>query len=421
MRGYSKLVNSISSYALISIIEKIIPFLMVPVFARILDAEGFGMYLLALSIVDFVMPIISVGSESYLLREYYDQPNTVFKYLTVKILLLLLVVAFVLLVLTTISLIVSGNEVFKLGDVLLIVGLSLFRQVNRVRLTVYRAKEQIRSYGIFALTSSLLRNVLAYIILIHFGGWSGILIGYLIIQLMFAVFTVFSLCRSIDLRVVSIFSGYQGVIKFGVPVIGHRLGAWLGNSGIRLVTSNVVGVGAVGLLGAAGFYQTILNVIHQSFNSAFVPYLYGLLKSEQILNLRRVVKITLFYYCVMFLVCLFLALLAINYHNLIFGEGFVEAKRLIVPLIATAGLNGLYKIHVNILFYLKETLFVFRITAFSGLLAIVAAYFLGNMFGIEGVVWSIFLGQLIAYFFVLILAQKAYPLPWCGTIQWWLK
>ena len=75
-------------------------------------------------------------------------------------------------------------------------------------------------------------------------------------------------------------------------------------------------------------------------------------------------------------------------------------------------MNGLYKIHVNILFYLKDTTLIFRITAISGVATVFLAYILGKMSEIEGVVWAVFAGQMIAYILVVVFTHKSFPLPW---------
>ena len=64
-------VRNIQTYFLINVLQKSIPFLILPIFTRMLSNDDMGNYLLYQSIFQIVIPVLTLGVGSAITIEYY--------------------------------------------------------------------------------------------------------------------------------------------------------------------------------------------------------------------------------------------------------------------------------------------------------------------------------------------------------------
>jgi O-antigen/teichoic acid export membrane protein len=78
--------------------------------------------------------------------------------------------------------------------------------------------------------------------------------------------------------------------------------------------------------------------------------------------------------------------------------------------------NGIYKMFVNYLFYIKETKAIGVATFSTAILNLILNYFFIQRFGAIGAAYSTALCFLIQLVWIAILATKKYSMPWLNFI-----
>ncbi len=84
-------VSDSSVYVLVNIINKVIPFILLPLIIRLLNAEDFGKYSLFLTIEGLLIPIITLNLSIGLSKHYFVKGINLKKYISTIFLGMLLI------------------------------------------------------------------------------------------------------------------------------------------------------------------------------------------------------------------------------------------------------------------------------------------------------------------------------------------
>ena len=98
--------------------------------------------------------------------------------------------------------------------------------------------------------------------------------------------------------------------------------------------------------------------------------------------------------------------------DIIFGSAYAEGKEIVLLISLAYAFNGMYKMHVNYIFYTKKTYLIFLITMTTGLLNIALSYLFIEMYGLMGGALSLCIINLVGYVVSWYIANRVYPMKW---------
>lgn len=406
--------KQLSTYTLLNAFNKVFPFLLLPILSRLFSESDLGYYTLYQSITTLLIPILTISSINAIIVNYFHiEKNNYAEYLSNIIIFVffysLIVFGFIYLFQHKIADFLSFT---KQGVILS--SLIVFPDfLVQARAAIYRNENKPFKYGSISISSSLLTNALGLIFAFGFNlSWLGVLVGILVGQIIVAIYSLYTFRVEKLIRLKLNFSYIKDALRISGPIAFHQIGAWFTNSYSKVVVNIVLGVAATGQLGIGSVFGMIMTFIQDSFNLAFTPYLFSKLKENTMASKEQIFKITVLAYLTIILVAFSLSIIGVLFVGYIFGNQYIGTKQFLIPLVISAVINGMYKLHVNYLFYFKKTMYIAMVTILGGLLSIPASYFSTLKFGIIGLCYSMVLIQLLIYLSILILANKTYNMNW---------
>ncbi len=388
------------------------PFIVLPLLTNYLNKESIGLYVLYQSILEFLLPILTLSIANSFLINYYKINGDEFKiYFSNGLRLLGIGYVILYFILYLCSDFVALKISFPSKWILITGIIVFFRFFNQVRLDLFRFNFKIRLYGIYTLSLSILNNVLGlYFVFNTYLGWTGMILGHLIGNSIISIISIISFWKE-GLIVSVVNKGYiRDISKISIPIVFHRFGIWLSSAANKMIISILLGVAATASFGIGFIFATIVTVLGDALSKAFIPHIYKKLENKD--NKRGIVKITYFIYLILIIFTMFsygIGILAINYY---FGIDYIDCLDFILPLVLAAMVKSFYSLHVSYIFYTKQTKRVTQITFTSGLISVILSYFMIKSLGLVGAAYSILIINIIQYIYTFNIGNRLVPMPW---------
>ena len=408
------LAKSTGIYTLANLINAAIPFLLLPVLTRYLSPFDYGIVAMFQVLLGIVGSITGLSVHGAVARQYYDREQVDFpRYIGNCFYILAASTSTVALIVWTLAGPISRLTEFPSTWLWSVVLVCAGQFVVLVFLVICQVQVKPLAYGRFQILLTLTNASLSLLFVISLGmGWEGRIQGQVMAYVIFAILAFVVLLRDGWIQWSFSKDYLRSALKFGVPLIPHAFGMWAINMTDRILITRMVGVEDTGVYVVGAQIGMIIGILQDSFNRAWVPWLYAKLKLEDSEWNQKIVKITYCYNAVILFLALALAWAAPWFLNFYVGEDFSGAGQYVLWIALGYVFNGMYKMMSGYIFYRKRTAILARITFFTALSNLVISYFLIKVNGAIGAAQ----GTMIAYFISLIvtwiLAQKIHPMPW---------
>ena len=350
-------VRNIQTYFLINVLQKSIPFLILPIFTRMLSNDDMGNYLLYQSIFQIVIPVLTLGVGSAITIEYYKLEKKVLSnyiFTSIGIALgwsiLLIVLSFFLRSRLTEWL----NMPY---DGILYASLAAFPwMVFSTYQNILRFENNVSKYGVLALIATGLTNGLGFLLLFTTSlSWRAFAISNLIGYFLLMLYGLILLRKQQLIDVPFIKKHVYDILKIGVPSALNSIGGWLENSLSRLLLNILIGASATAVFGIASTFGMVMNLVSDSINLAYVPLVFKKLSDKTKGSRLYLLKFAAFIYGILIVIALSLCIVGYYGVIILFGNKYADSIQFVVPLVVVATINGFYKIHLAyILFYKKR-------------------------------------------------------------------
>lgn len=414
----SNLIKDSASYTLLNIIEKVIPFLLLPLITRVLPKDEVGLYVLYQSVISVMIPLFTLNIDSSVLLNFYKFRKVEFKaYFSNSILLFIAFYINFLILFFFISDFISDALGISVFWLLVISSIVFVRFFTQLRQHLWRINFKIKQYGFFTVGISILKNGLGLILLFTTDlGWKALVLGHLSGYIVFALLAIVSFIHedlfNLKLRVEYL----KDAFNIGYPLALHKTGLWLGDTANRVIIAAILGASATANYGIGATFAMIVMITEDAFTKAFVPHLFEELKKSENMNRKYIVRLS--YSVYLFLIMISMVTLVVGYFSvgLIFGDDYNSTRIFIAPLVIAAMVKGFYKLHVNYILFTKKTLHITKITITTGLLNLILAYFMTIRFGLIGTAFSLLIINFIQYIFSFYVGNKLIPMPWLSVL-----
>ena len=409
------LIKESATYGTVNVIEKAIPFLVLPYVSRVFSLEQMGLYVLFQVLLELLIPIMTNQLNDILMIKISKADTNNFSkviysnmaafYLWFLGLAILLSVAYPLL-----------SAIFKFDYIwfILILLTIFFRHGVVIAQQTYQLKLDTKPYATLTLGLICLRVLLSFGLL-YFTNltWEAFVLGSLVSYAMVGLrcYNKQSLIskKVFNYRWLDIRNEYL----LSTPLLVHRLGLFLTKTSNKLVVSVVLGTQATGSFGIGASMASIMTVIEQSISKTYKPRLYKHLaladssksNTEEVDRTKRILSI--------FIVASAIIISVIGYFYVgkIFGEKYNTVSGYVIPLVAAAGIKGLYELDVNYLMFYDRSKLLAKITIAIGLLGLPLYWIFTNYWGLQGVaLLSLFISILqystTKYFAIIITKNR---------------
>ena len=416
----SPFLKNIFIYAFSDGMSKALSFLIFPIVAYYLSAEDFGRVNNFQVFLRILAPFIGLSTNAYFSVEYYKKQQNakmIYNQLLYFILFLFFIVSIVVLL--------SINQISKwseLSNYWILVALitALFVPFKELFLAKIRVQEKAKFFGVFNFLNVLFASLLTILLVVLLKyNWQGRIWSIVFPACLFGLISIFYgkkfivKFRSID------FTYWKGFLLFGLPLLPHNLALWLKSGFEKLFITDTIGLTDNGIYSFALSVSAIFFLFTTAFFSAFSPYVYRNLSTEnpvELNNFKNEIVKKVYYF-----LGFYLSLLIIGYFVLVYlikqfyFVKYGESINYLPYLLGYNFFNAIYIALAMFVYYSKKTKFLGVLTMITALLQVVLlVYFIPN-FGTIGAPISALIVSVITAIFIYFLSNRSYPMPWFSS------
>jgi len=411
----NKLFTDSIIYFTSQIINKLLPFLLIPIITRYLTPEEYGMVtsfnvVLGLSAVFVGLSMNGAVNVTYFKYSHNQMKSYVF--MSLVILVVSLIVS--LLGVNIFSNYITTITHIKIKWINLAIFSAFFQFITFINLALWQAERKAKYYGLYEILQSLILSLLTIILLIAFQlKETAVILAISTSIIFFGIMSLIFLWKRDYISVKFKKEDYKDLLHFGLPMIPHQLSGWISTQYDKIFVLSMLGLSAAGLYSIGYQFGMIISILTLAFNKAWSPFLFKKLASSPTLNEKiMLVKYTYLYFISIMIIAIFISLIGPYFLVNYVGSQYTKSIEIVSIITFAFAFNGMYFMVVNYLFYMKKTYILAIITFFNSILYIVLSYLLLKQYGIYGVAYATLLSYFLSFILVWIASQKIYPMPW---------
>ncbi len=401
-------------YLFSSILNKLTPFLLIPILTRFLTPSEYGLVALYQVAITFGVAICGFGLHLNIAKAYPVMDSESFGKFNFNVFLILLISSsfglMACLFLSGIKNVWYGIESYWWCTIPLVsFAIMLFLFVQ----TIFRACGKPWLYATFELGSTLLNLTISLLLVIVYSlGWQGRATGVMVAPLLMGVAALLfmknrrwliSSINKTDLR---------NIMQFSLPLLPHAISSALIAVSDRFFLESMVGKSELGLYSVGYSFGMVIMLVTDAFAKAWTPWFLRTI-NEPLPGSRR--KIVFYIYC--FLIALVIgvpvyiviASIALPY---VVGGDFVDAISFI-PVISVGYLFfGIYQLFFPFLVTTSSTKILGFISTFGAFINISLNFILIPIYGSIGAAWATLFAYFIVAILVIFVSARLVKMPW---------
>lgn len=399
----SLLLRDSAIYGITNALYAGLPLFILPIFTTLLSPEDYGLIEFYRNLSMVLIPILGLSTVQSIIRYFYDLEEGDFKVFVSNIISLHFVNAiFGILFLFSISYLISEEYWFIIFYCIIFF---LSNQIIEILLSIYRAQKKPKNFFLIRVTCIIIDLVLMYFFysLIQNFDWT-----FRVLPNVFATSLISLLSLGILFKNKYLFKFDKKLlftaVAYSSPLILHMISGYILNIGDRFFILYFLSEKDLGNYAVSYQLGMLGNFFFTSFNLAWVPIFFEMLKKKQISRIRKIKKIS--YY----LIVIFSTLMLFLVYALLKFSPFFEKYSIQIELVAIISIAyifiSFYKFESNYFFYSKNTKSLSIVTLGGALITIFLNLFLIDKIGIYGCAIATFVAALFMFLMVKVKADK---------------
>ena len=207
------------------------------------------------------------------------------------------------------------------------------------------------------------------------------------------------------------FDHIKHLLLFGLPLIPHVLSSVAIMYTDKLMLSAMINIEANGIFSVGFMVGQVIGLIQNSFNQAWVPWVFNVLKKNDEKDKSKIVKYTYYYFLGILLLTLVLWVFTPLIYSII-GKAFASSITLVFWISLGFAFNGMYKMVSVYFFYLEKTKQLAIISFTSAIINVLLNLWLIPMYGILGAALSTMTAMFTQFLFTWIWSSYYIKMPW---------
>ena len=407
MDKYKKLASNTFIFALGTFSSKVLVFLMMPFYTRVMSSESYGIVDIIVQTCTLLIPLASIGINNGVIRfglerKLNQKSVFTFGFLTIMVGFGIMLLCRPLLLSITVTSQYTDLMIFYV----------LMSCLQGLCSQFARARGYIRLYAIDGIFRTLMTILLNVIFLVGFQmGIVGYILSTILTDALSTVFifliarlhryfSLVSLKRSIAL----------GMLKYSIPLIPNTVCSWIISISDRYLITYLIGSSANGIYAIANKIPTILMIVANIFSEAWQISAVG--EEGQAARERFFSKVLNVYQSVAFLTAAILIATAKITTFLLASPEFYEAWQYIPFLVLATTFSCLASFLSSVYMVEKKSIHTLITTFLSALLNIGLNILWIPKYGIFGAAFATFLSYLVMFFIRAIHTRKYIKIRW---------
>lgn len=291
---YRSFLAKSAGYVVFSLVEKIAPFILLPIIIRQVSVEGYGDYSFYLTLESVLMPLLSLNLSNCIYREYYKHSGELVKYIS-NLFYGLLILAIVMI---TPYLVLAFLFRAKLGlsyhICICLFSTAILSCFAEILAMLFRLRQKVKFYGLWQIFRSVFMLSLLLISVYVAGTYESLVYFRLIALLTLFVIVVIVLKKMHLLGAKLDKSLLIYMLHFSLPTVVYSLAGFAFSFSDRFFIKSFLGSEALGIY--SGIYQlsAAIAILVTAINSAWMPWMFDKLANETNESKVEVVKVSYF-------------------------------------------------------------------------------------------------------------------------------
>jgi O-antigen/teichoic acid export membrane protein len=412
--GIAALAGDAAIYGSARVILKSLTFLLVPLYARFLTPQEFGVLELVLATVLLVDVFITANVDGVFMRFYFDRLDTEWRrqiislYLVIETLYPAVLIGALIAFSGPLSNLVLGTAAFAS---LFVIALSDRFLTNIVDLPMIlcRARRKPLTFTAYSLIRGVVQVVVTLLLVaVWHLGVKGILIASLVAAGVATVVTareyVRDLTRHID------WSVGREMVAFAWPGILSGVAFYAINLIDRFFVKHYHGLADTGLYGVAFRYSQVVLIVVLAFRMGWPQWHYSWLHSGR--HPQMLARGGNFFFFAAGMVVVLLAAWIRPVFEILMPERYWDATQAVAPLGIAAMLTGAYSVFAVGINIVKRMRVIPPLAVLGAATAVGLNFLLIPPWSFVGAAWATVGAYAVVAVAVLIVSSRVYPVPW---------
>ncbi|MCX7797072.1 MAG: oligosaccharide flippase family protein [Melioribacter sp.] len=401
-------------YSLSNIAPKIIGVILLPIYTAHLNKTEFGTWDLLDVTTNILAEIFLFGQAASLifLNNSYEYKGK--KKSTLFTLFIFLLIACLCLVIITeflISMNVLNEEIINLTYIRIIVLIVLFRTLNNLFLSKYRAEERAIFFSVINIVRLLIIALFTIYFIIKLNkGIAGIFFAAVLGEAITSLFLFLALIKQMSFNFDS--EILKVSIKFGFPLVFASLGIMLLNLSDRYIITYFLGYEANAVYGLGYRVAGVLNMfLIMPFSMSLMPIAYKYYGQNE--DKRFFSKIMTYSTFIFVWASVFISLFSKEIIKVFATKPEFYNAYYVVPIILFSYVFSGMRLTASLgMMLTKNTKHIATITLGAALLNIILNFILVPHFGIIAAALNTFIAFVVFYYVTQVISDKYYKIPY---------
>tara|TARA_R110002049_G_scaffold83369_6_gene212035 strand:- start:4264 stop:5673 length:1410 start_codon:yes stop_codon:yes gene_type:complete len=412
--GEKLIARGFSVYFTTGVINKAIPFLLLPLLTRYLSPHEYGMVAIYQALLAFFTPVVGMSANSHIVRNFYGEARERLAEVIFHVLIAISIMAIVVLAIVAVCMPLFGGMFDIPGRWLLVMPLVAFMQtVNKCNLTVYRCEHRSGMYGALEILRTLVNVVVSVGLVVGLGaGWEGRAAGIVTAAILFGGLGFVLMMRSGQIHCTFSLSQLRNIYRISIPMIFYGLGGVIIAVMDRIFIDRMLGKEAVGIYSVGYAFGALTLIITNAFNSSWAPWMQEQLSDVTEKKKRLIVRFT---YAYKFAVLLLAIVVTVASHILLpfmTAEAYHGGVQVVLWVALGYSIRGIYSMYFGYVIHVGKTRVFAWVMFLAGAINALANYLLIPVNGIEGAAQATIIAWVFSYLAVWWYASRIYPMPW---------
>lgn len=401
--------ENIFAYGFINILNRVIPFLLLPIITRLLpDASDFGVYSMYTTIVGFGTPIAVLGLYDAMFREFFEKDDIQYKYnvttTTQRMVLFSSLVAFFILLLLNkfFSNVFFGH--MKHGNIVILAGIGvLLGGITSPIQAPTRIQNQRRIFIVSGILSSLVTYLLALVLIYYRFSYYGLIYSSIISSTVILVY--FGIInRKFFTKGFFDTSIAKELLKIGLPILPGFLIYWIYDSMDKIMITNMLSTFELGIYSIGSKMGQISQLIYAGFAGGWQYFAFSTMKDEDQVELNSKIFEFLATITVVSFIIVF-PFIKLFFEMLFTGDyvyGYIVAPYLYLSPLSLM----LFQVIANQFLVVKKSYLSTLVLSIGASINVVLNLVLIRVIGIEGAALSTLVGYFATVILVMVVSNN---------------
>lgn len=411
MSNKNSLVNGFAIYISSTLLNKSIPFLILPILTTYLNPEEFGRLSIFQSLIIFAIPMMGMNMGTVINRNFFNHDK---KYLGTLIFnLIIVLVSSSSFVLATIYLLKNINalNVLPINWIYYLPIIAFFTMLYNFYSIILRNQKKAISYGLLEVGKTILDISISLFLIIALGySWEGRGYGILFAIITFGIISIIRIKTTGYLEYSLNKTMINEILSTSFPLIFHGIGISIISIGDRLILNHLTDPYTVGIYSFNYQFALIINLIIMAFSKTWSPWIHEKLseefKSGIKTNIRDKIILISAGYILISIISTIIAKIIIP---LIFDEKYNQGSEIIIWASLGYAFNGIFTLLFPFSIHFRKTANLGVITGLSAFISIILNFLLIPKFGALGSGIATFVSYFLMAIFMFIHTRKIYP------------